>query len=262
MIDRYSLTINSNNDKARAIATTDDDKKIIIDLIKVKKEEPVNKEVETEPEILPLFHRPPSQNIRIYIAAQSGAGKSYFVAQILVLYHKIYNKQTIYIFSTLDYDEQYDDNPKLKKYIKRINLDVENAEQILSIKEQDLADSICIFDDFLLEEKILRKKVSALKNILMKRGRHYNIDICIINDKVCGGAKTITELNQSNYICVFPFCTNFGEIEYLLTKYAGFDKEQIKRIRELEDDTRWMCFHKIFPKYCVYQHGVLLLTKK
>ena len=263
-VEKYTLTLNSKNDKARAIAMTDDDTKTFIDMEKVKNKDDIKREVETELDILPIFHRPEDQNIRIYVAGQSGCGKTYFTAEILKVYHKIYSKQKIYLFTSLDYDKHYDGDKTLKKHIIRYQLTDENAELLtaLNIDDGDLKDSICVFDDFLLTEPILRKIVDTIKNVLLKRGRHYNTDVLIINDKILGGHKTITEMNQSNYICVFPYCTNFYEIESALTKYIGLSKSDIEKVREIEDETRWMCFYKIYPKYCVHQRGALLFTKR
>lgn len=262
-MEYFTLAINSKKETAKSIAVRQDNSKTLIDIEKIPNKDEAKREYYSEKEIRPLFHKPLNQNIRIYIAGQSGCGKSTLIAEIVKIYHKIYNKQKIYLFTTLDYDECYDDDADIKKLMKkdkfvRYLLNQENAELLSAIEESDLAHSFCIFDDFLLFEKKLKNIVDTLKDILQKRGRHNDIDLMIVNDKVLGGLKTMTELNQSNYIIVFPFCTNFKELKTLYEKYLGFDKEQIRKIRSLE--TRWLLFNKVYPKYVVYKNGVVLLS--
>lgn len=253
-MEEYGFSLNSTNDLAKPVGLIKNKKNDIIDLVKDEK----RRIFDTNDEVVPIFYTDKEQNIRIYISGQSGCGKSYLTSQIMESYKKIYDKKNIFVFSTLEDDPAYDKNPKLKNKFVRYILNNENAELLKEIKEEDLANSLVVFDDFLLFEPKLKKIVDALKDILLKRGRHYGIDTIIINDKILDGHKTKTELNQSNYVIVFPTCTNKKQLENFLDNYLGLEPNIIKTIKKLP--SRWVCLAKNYPRYAIYQHGAFMLT--
>lgn len=257
-MDKFGFEINSKNENSKPIAvilkTNENKKNKILDMVKNLS----NPMIEiNDKELIPLFCPDKDQNIRIYMCGQSGCGKSYLTSQILSNYCKIYKTKAIYIFSTLDYDSSYDSNPKLKNKIHRYLLDDENVELLAELKDEDLKDSLCVFDDFLLFNPRLKKIIDSLKDILLKRGRHYNIDTIIINDKIMDGHKSKTELNQCNYIIIFPKCTNNKHLNMFIDNYLGLQPIISNLIKKV--NSRWVCFSKNYPRYAVYQHGVFML---
>lgn len=256
-MEYYTLALNSNNETAIPIAKISDPEKTIIDLKKKKDDQNIKKNVTSAHSIIPIFFKQPDQVLRLYVSGMSGSGKSTFVAQMVEQYHKLYKEDKIYMFSTLETDKAYD-KKSVGKHIIRYQLTDENAELLSEIREEDVRDSLVIFDDFLIFEPKLRKIVDTLKLALLRRGRHYNISTIVITQKLLGGHQTITELTQCNYIVVFPLCNKASELTTFYTEYVGLEKDQINQIKKIK--SRWITFHMIYPKYIVSQHSVQLLT--
>jgi hypothetical protein len=255
-MEYHTLIKQSNHVEDKPIAIIKDGKNTLIEMHKTHNKTKIVKEINTEADIFPITHKDKDQNIRIYIAGQTGCGKSYIASKILENYVRIYPNQRIIIFSALDGDKCYDDNPRLKHKISRILIDQQEFGEISKICEEDLRNSICVFDDFKTSGK-LEKIINDLKNCILRRGRHYEIDSIIITDKLLGSVKTISELTHCNYIVFFPICINAREIKGLFDNYLGIDKSLISKFMNL--NSRWVMISKLYPRYCVSQHSTFLL---
>ena len=78
----------------------------------------------------------------IYVAAQSGAGKSYFCTQYLKEYIKMHPKNPIYLFSYLDEDETIDEIKKINRF------DIHDKEFMdEELDPKDFKDSCIVLDD-------------------------------------------------------------------------------------------------------------------
>ena len=51
----------------------------------------------------------------LYITGPSGSGKSYYTKNYILEYKKMFSKNNIYVFSSLDSDETLDKIPKIKR---------------------------------------------------------------------------------------------------------------------------------------------------
>ena len=51
----------------------------------------------------------------LYITGPSGSGKSYYTRNYILEYKKMFSKNNVYIFSSLDSDETLDKIPKIKR---------------------------------------------------------------------------------------------------------------------------------------------------
>jgi hypothetical protein len=255
-MDFFTLLKNTSHVEDKTIAIINDGRNTLVEMHKTHNKSKIVKEINTENDMFPVLHKEKDQNIRIYIAGQTGCGKSFITSKILENYVYIYPEQRIIFFSTLDGDKCYDENPKLKNKILRILVDPHDITEISKIKEEDLRNSICVFDDFSTSGK-LEKIISNLKNAILRRGRHYEIDSIVITDKLLGSAKTISELTHANYIVFFPICINAREIKGLFDNYLGLDKTLISKFMNL--NSRWAMISKLYPRYCVSQHSVFLL---
>jgi GTPase SAR1 family protein len=181
--EHYTLIKNSKNSDDVPIAIIKDGSNTVIDMHKSQHKTKITSEINSEADVWPIFHRPKQQNIRIYIAGQSGVGKSYLTAKILENYVKVYTTQRIIIFSALEDDPAYDKNPKLMNKIQRIMVDDANIAELSQIKEEQLANSLVLFDDFYSSNK-LGKVINDLKNTVLRRGRHYDTDVIVISDNL------------------------------------------------------------------------------
>ena len=88
----------------------------------------------------------------LYITGPSGSGKSYYTRNYILEYKKLFPKNNIYIFSSLDSDETLDKIPKIKR--------VKFTEKFLlyDFKITDFKDSLVIFDDVDAETNKFKKK--------------------------------------------------------------------------------------------------------
>jgi len=186
-----------------------------------------------------------------FIAGMSGSGKSYATGQLLKKYKKLYPKNDIYIFSSVDSDKSLD---ALKP--KRIKLDELLTEDLQST---DFANSICIFDDVdCLTNKAIKNKVLSIQNQILQKGRHDNVS-CIVTSHVYNdGATTKMILNESVRIMIFPSNANGRNLKYLLENYLGFDRHQVKYIKSLK--TRPLTICKTYPQLII-SDGLICFTK-
>jgi len=175
----------------------------------------------------------------VYAAGRSGSGKSYFCANWLKEYKKLYPDNEIYVFSLIDEDEKIDDIG-----VHRIKIDSDLVNRPLEIT--DFADSVVLFDDIdVIDNKKLHEAVYAIMNKILELGRHYHISTIITNHLLTNGKDTRRILNESQFICIFPASGSFGGISYMLKKYMGFDVSEIKRIKNTK--SRWIYIRNVAP---------------
>jgi hypothetical protein len=189
----------------------------------------------------------------LYITAPSGSGKSYYTKGYIEQYHKAYPKRDVFIFSSLDSDPTLD---KLK-YIKRIKIKEEkflNAE----LSAVDFKDSLCIFDDCdVISNKIVHKKVFNVLDNVLETGRHFAVSVVFTSHNATMGNATKRILNESHSITIFPKNAGGKMLKYLLDQYLGLDKDEIKRLKNL--DGRWATIVKSYPMVVMSEKEIFQL---
>jgi len=91
----------------------------------------------------------------IYVAAQSGAGKSHFCMEYLKEYIKLYPKNPVYLFSYLDEDETIDKVKKLQRF------DI-NSKEFMDeeLDPKEFKDCCIVLDDIeMISDKKLKNKI-------------------------------------------------------------------------------------------------------
>lgn len=190
----------------------------------------------------------------LYIAGQSGSGKSYFASKWLKEYCKIYKDRTIYLFSSVEKDDQLDKITRLKR--------VKLNEKFLStpLQATDFKDSCCIFDDCdVIRNKQLKQKVWNILNMLLQTGRHQNCSVIQISHVINAGCETRIILNESHSITIFPRTLGARNLKYLLENYLGYDKHQINQIKKIGRESRAVTFIKSYPNVVLYDKGALIM---
>jgi hypothetical protein len=194
---------------------------------------------------------------RLYIAAPSGSGKSYFTARYVEKYRRIIGGDVpypVFLFSAVDDDDVLDNLGA----ITRINLEdaVDNEETMLI--PETYRNSIVIFDDVdSIQEKSILKKIYAFRDAIMTRGRHENILPICTNHLATDYKSTRVLLNEMTTLVIFPRSGSAHGSRTLLTKYCGIDIKMVTKL--LAIDTRWLVIYKNYPLYCVHEHGVIKL---
>ena len=188
---------------------------------------------------------------KVYVTGVSGSGKSYFSGNYLKEYKKMYPKNNIYLFSSVE------DDHALDKY-NPIRIDpVEYAQdEPLSVKE-DLANSLTVYDDTDTLPTNIRKPIDALKAHTIEIGRHSNSSILVTSHMISNYLSTRQILNEATSVTVFKNNGKYHVNRYLTT-HMGFTKQQIERFHKLK--TRAITLYRQYPPYIVWDHGICLIS--
>ena len=184
----------------------------------------------------------PNKNIErsiLYVAGQSGSGKTWFCKEYLLEYQKIFPKNEIYMFSTVS------DDPSLKE-VKISYIDVSSIVDD-DLDSSDFKDSMVLFDDIEnISEKKVKNAVTKVLNHILVTGRHFNTSCIITNHNLYNGIHTKLQLNESSSITYFPVTAGSKQIKYLLDNYLGLSKEEIQKISKIK--SRSITILKSYPK--------------
>jgi len=188
----------------------------------------------------------------LYITGASGSGKSYYTQLYCSEYKKLFPKNEIYLFSSINEDSSIDKIKGLQRFILN---DAFLKEEIIA---EDFKNSMVIFDDTdVISNKALKFKINSILNILLETGRHFNASVIYTSHIATAGIDTKRILNEAHSITIFPSSLGGRSLKYLLDNYLGFDKEQIKKVKKL--DSRWTTICKTFPMVILSEKEAYLL---
>lgn len=200
-----------------------------------------------------VFPIPQMKSERLYISAPSGSGKSTFIGQYLEQIRKEDKKRHIYIFSRVDQDEPLDKF----KHTTRIPLEIKFWDTH-PLKAEDFKNSVCIFDDIdTMPNKGLLSIVRTFRDDLLECGRHYGITSICTSHLISNYSITRTMINEASAVILFPKGAGQYSVKQFLEKNIGMSIYQIKKVLDLP--TRWLYIWKSYPRYIIYQKGVLLI---
>ena len=199
-----------------------------------------------------LFPIPQKYSERIYIPAPSGSGKSTFIGDYLKQIRIKYPKRKIVVFSRVPYDKPIDRFSNLT----RIVLDYEKfIEEPLAV--EDFKNNILIFDDIdTILNKSLVKYLRNFRDDVLEVGRHYGITAISTSHIIMNFSATRTLINEAQAVVLFPRGSSFQQVKGFLERYLGFSNQQIEFIKNLP--SRWLFIWKEYPKYLIYDKGVIL----
>jgi Cdc6-like AAA superfamily ATPase len=193
----------------------------------------------------------------IYVAGASGSGKSYVAKQYIEKYRKLYPNKKIYLISALEADDTLD---SIKgSPINRIPLDM-----VKNININKLVDCLFIFDDVDgVPDKEGGNDIQKLITNILIMGRAHTKDqggvsIIIISHNLTNYKKSRLTLSESQTYVIFPHSTAATQLHYLLSKYLGFDRKDIRKLRDM--NSRAIYLHKNYPLWMMGSHTVQLIT--
>ena len=195
-----------------------------------------------------------SRHEKIYAAANSGAGKTFYIANWLKQwYKKPKNKdKPLYIFSSVEEDETLDSFPNAE----RIGIDSDLIDNPISL--EDLSDSFILFDDIdTIAHPALRKIVLNLRDHALQTARHFGITMGCTSHVISNYSKTRILLAESTSVTFFPRMSGSFQIRKYLETQAGFDKEQIQRF--LKQPSRWVTLYKKYNGYVISEKECYLI---
>ena len=121
-------------------------------------------------------------------------------------------------------------------------------------------DSLILIDDVDGLDKPLAEAVRRSMMTIATEGRHENTSMLYSTHSTTMGAKSRVLLNEMHsYVC-FPHGASAMSTEYLLHRYAGADKDVIRRARKLRN--RWFLISKRYPPYMLFDGGCQLLNSE
>lgn len=231
--------------------------KYIYDILKTKKNNEETKKIKIQDggSIIPIINLDRIDNEKvnhIYICGPTGSGKSHYLSRYLKYIIKHCKEKNIFLFSDVDHDKELDKH----KQIKRILLNEEVYEN--PIKPEELADSVCVFDDIdSIPDKKIKSAVETLRDSLLKRGRHENIQVISTAHLLTDYRNTRVVLSESSQVCFFIKSGSSNGINYLLKKYIGLNNKQIEYIFNLP--SRAVCIYKNYPQMVISDKEIYIL---
>jgi len=199
-----------------------------------------------------LMPRSDGERELIYITGSSGCGKTTFIKNYCELYHKIYKKAPIYLFSEKLEDPSIDN----LKFIKRIVID-KKINEISNINfESYLQNTLLLFDDYDDIKKDYLEPIQNLISRVLKLGRQYKISAMIVSHLI--NPTKNREFNRNillecQKIVFFKNDNTYGNRYYLKT-YGGLDKKQIDKV--LSKDTRYIIFNNRYPNFFITKYEI------
>ncbi len=194
----------------------------------------------------------------LFVAGESGAGKSYYVREYAKEYNKMFSKNPIYLISYLEKDETLDD---YKKIIRINAFNPEFLEECMDIKLEEFSNSMIIFDDIdSITQKNVKAKIYGFLNKMLRLGRHENITVCCCMHELYASPDIKQILNEAHIITFFPKFLNFKKMNYLLEVYFGLSKNNIQKIKDIED-SRFISYMKGHDKIILTENQVYILNK-
>jgi hypothetical protein len=188
----------------------------------------------------------------LYVVGQSGSGKSYFCAQYLREYNRIYPKRKIYMFSTVQEDSELD---SLKNF-HRVKIDDEFVADD-DIPMEEFKDSAVLLDDVDNLKPLYKKKVMSLADSILQTGRHWNITCLMTYHVATSGNETRKVLNECRSVTFNPKTMGNRALRYLLDAYLGLDAKQVEYIKHLKGRMVTVC--KSYPKVVISEREAYVL---
>ena len=172
-----------------------------------------------------LAPRPVQEKERttLFIAGESGAGRSHFIRDYAKRYKAMFPKNQIYLISYLDEDETLD----AYKEIIRINaFQTEFLDECLDLDiKVEFGNSLVIFDDIdSIVNKKTKEKIYGLLNKMLRTGRHFGTSVAYVGHELHASPELKSILNESMTITFFPRFLSYKKLKYLLERTNEEDK--------------------------------------
>lgn len=194
-------------------------------------------------EVLPEMR--PGKRLTNYIAGRADSGKSYYSANIIRRYKKLYPDNPVYgVCKT----KLKDDPAYAELGIKQLAFDFFSSTE----EEFDVLGSfgdkgcLVLFDDIdsALPED-LRNILAAIKDIL-NLGRKMNVSCMVTSHRLSNYMQTRDAIHESNFVTLFPKNELYHAIYYMCSK-LGLRKEIIAGLKHKA--SRWITIHSAEPNF-------------
>lgn len=235
-----------------AVARVADDKKVKVYVASGDGQETM----EFAEKIEPVPYKRKNQRVGVYVVGAAGSGKSRFIAQCI----KAMPKKKVLLFTTArDLDPVFD-----MDRVHKVDY-MEDKETLYTLVPEDLAETICIFDDFdaSMDPKV-NKFMIMLINSVLENGRKLDIDVFAVSHNPRDYNRTRTLIMECDTFVVFPQTNRTATLKFL-KEYYDDDKEFLSMIKNLKDGDKegqftYAYLRKNVPRYMVSNKSVRLLA--
>ncbi len=190
---------------------------------------------------------------RVYIAGESGCGKTTFIGEYIQKFRQKYSKAKVWLISSKTEDRILDCLP-----IERIRIDEDILEMPLTLEDISVTPcSLAVFDDI---EDFKNKKVTAavdqFLNECIRNGRSRGIFTLYVHHDPCDYKATKLKLFEATRVVTFPRRCGAGIYDYLYEKKLKLNKRTIDAIDGLRSD--WVCVNKRIPRLVISNRYILI----
>jgi hypothetical protein len=176
----------------------------------------------------------------LYVAGQSGSGKSYYTLQYAKEYHRMYPNNDIYLFSALSSDSTLDK----ATFIKKVKLDDKFLAENFDIT--DFENSLVIFDDVdTIRSKTVKAKVYQILHMILETGRHTKTSCVYTSHLATKGNESKHILNECHSVTIFCKTMGSRNLKYLMENYFGLSNKEIKKLKAIP--SRWVTIIRSYP---------------
>lgn len=196
------------------------------------------------------------QTQRIYVAGESGVGKTTVLIRYINEFHKKYPKSKILFFSSKMEDENID---KLK-YVERVNITDDIVANPYKLTEICSNSSPCltVFDDIEdFQTKKITKEIDRLLNEILRNGRSYGIYCIYTHHQPSDYKATRNLIFEATHCCIFPKRSGKDAYNYFMQNKLNLNKKIVDKINGLKSN--YVFIKKNIPK-CVIADKYILLV--
>lgn len=258
LIDRF-MPDASNDDKNELLDMIDSKKlprnsqmKIFVKAAIGALDEYLNRDLKTSKGMFKLPNVITRDAINIYGVA--GSGKTYWAAEYMKIYKSLFPDNQIYLITT----NQAKDNLYTGFGIKKLNVSNKDMLDNYKFSENDFSNSLVVFDDIESSDKDVYTWIRNLRDMLFQKSRKVNTEILNIIHKGLDNKMTVIPNRECNGGVFFPR-HSWSEAKKILELYFDMTNAQIDKIYSLRNKTRSLYICKVYPKYVIYDEGIIIL---
>ena len=197
-------------------------------------------------EIIPYI----KNRISFFIAGPPGCGKTTFISKMM----KHIGLKHAYLFTSLMEKDDLFSGIKIKRV--RMEKDVLETITLDTLRSDSInTDEITlIFDDIdKIRDKTIKKLTDNILSDALANGRAHSkqnkdINIFVTSHALNDYFNTKYTFENCEYVCIFPSCTPFAQVERIVKK-VGIDKTQLEKINLIKPKT--LIIHKFTPLYLI-----------
>ena len=182
----------------------------------------------------------------IFVSGATGSGKTWLIKDIILEDKK---NRPVYLFTDIPgKDPSYKELYKGKK-MKKVSWEPKGKQEIHPDKTKN-KDVICIFDDTRNETFLL------LRDKLLERGRHNNIVVISVAQKMRDRAFTKVPQTNSRWRITFPKFDRMEVFKHLME--TGLNRKQANALLTYSDnDGRYLMIHQFAPRFIITEKSFI-----